>query len=146
MSRMTRSLGGGCAEDPEAGAFIGFHTDPDSSSGEDAPRQHTGPLLLGIYCLLFIYKHIVLEREWRSLFSIFAHLLRCLNIALTNIMSETNAIIFAKTNRHYRCRNKPILSRQMPNGTVAAETHRHYRCAKQTALTAEKPTNSHYLC
>ncbi|XP_026329593.1 dnaJ homolog subfamily C member 16 [Hyposmocoma kahamanoa] len=46
MSRMTRSLGGACAEDPEAGAFIGFHTDPDSSSGEDAPAQHTGPLLL----------------------------------------------------------------------------------------------------
>ncbi|XP_063892423.1 dnaJ homolog subfamily C member 16 [Helicoverpa armigera] len=35
MSRMTRTLGGG-ARDPEAGAFIGFHTEPDSSS-DDAP-------------------------------------------------------------------------------------------------------------
>ncbi|KAM3961733.1 dnaJ homolog subfamily C member 16 l(3)80Fg [Aphomia sociella] len=42
MSRMTRSLGGGEA-DPEAGAFIGFHTDPDSSSGDDAPDP---PVLL----------------------------------------------------------------------------------------------------
>ncbi|XP_013182257.1 PREDICTED: dnaJ homolog subfamily C member 16 [Papilio xuthus] len=33
MSRMTRSLGGWAA-DPEAGAFIGFHTEPDSSSDE----------------------------------------------------------------------------------------------------------------
>ncbi|KAL4706325.1 hypothetical protein ACJJTC_004934 [Scirpophaga incertulas] len=33
MSRMTRSLGGGGA-DPEAGAFIGFHTEPDSSADE----------------------------------------------------------------------------------------------------------------
>ncbi|XP_049866727.1 dnaJ homolog subfamily C member 16 [Pectinophora gossypiella] len=45
MSRMTRSLGGGAA-DPEAGAFIGFHTDPDSSSGDDAPpRRPAQPLL-----------------------------------------------------------------------------------------------------
>ncbi|XP_052750652.1 dnaJ homolog subfamily C member 16 [Galleria mellonella] len=42
MSRMTRSLGGAGA-DPEAGAFIGFHTDPDSSSGDDAPDP---PVLL----------------------------------------------------------------------------------------------------
>ncbi|RVE54952.1 hypothetical protein evm_000319 [Chilo suppressalis] len=35
MSRMTRSLGGaGEGADPEAGAFIGFHTEPDSSSDE----------------------------------------------------------------------------------------------------------------
>ncbi|KAJ2952477.1 hypothetical protein O0L34_g6789 [Tuta absoluta] len=47
MSRMTRSLGGGGgggAADPEAGAFIGFHTDPDSSSGDDAAPDHE-PLL-----------------------------------------------------------------------------------------------------
>lgn len=48
MSRMTRSLGsggevGGGGVDPEAGAFIGFHTEPDSSDGED-PRDP--PLLL----------------------------------------------------------------------------------------------------
>ncbi|XP_075969104.1 dnaJ homolog subfamily C member 16 l(3)80Fg [Anticarsia gemmatalis] len=36
MSRMTRSLGES-GMDPEAGAFIGFHTEPDSSSGEDSP-------------------------------------------------------------------------------------------------------------
>lgn len=34
MNRMTRSLGENVV-DPEAGAFIGFHTDPDSSSGEE---------------------------------------------------------------------------------------------------------------
>ncbi|KAL0841720.1 hypothetical protein ABMA28_013992 [Loxostege sticticalis] len=42
MSRMTRSLGGGC-EDPEAGAFIGFHTEPDESSADEAPDP---PVLL----------------------------------------------------------------------------------------------------
>ncbi|CAH0604434.1 unnamed protein product [Chrysodeixis includens] len=36
MSRMTRSLGEGGARDPEAGAFIGFHTEPDSSDNDDA--------------------------------------------------------------------------------------------------------------
>ncbi|XP_053625163.1 dnaJ homolog subfamily C member 16 isoform X1 [Plodia interpunctella] len=41
MSRMTRSLGGG-AEDPEAGAFIGFHADLSSSSGDDVAE----PVLL----------------------------------------------------------------------------------------------------
>ncbi|XP_041977353.1 dnaJ homolog subfamily C member 16 [Aricia agestis] len=40
MSRMTRSLGGR-ARDPEAGAFIGFTTDPDSSDDDYDP-----PLLL----------------------------------------------------------------------------------------------------
>lgn len=46
MSRMTRSLGG-LAGDPEAGAFIGFHTEPDSSSDE-APDP---PVLLQGYYL-----------------------------------------------------------------------------------------------
>lgn len=36
MSRMTRSLGESGARDPEAGAFIGFHTEPDSSDNDDA--------------------------------------------------------------------------------------------------------------
>ncbi|XP_072944107.1 dnaJ homolog subfamily C member 16 isoform X2 [Epargyreus clarus] len=43
INRMTRSLGGslggalgGALADPEAGAFIGFHTDPDSSSDDNA--------------------------------------------------------------------------------------------------------------
>ncbi|CAG9783439.1 unnamed protein product [Diatraea saccharalis] len=55
MSRMTRSLGGGGGAgagaggagaadgDPEAGAFIGFHTEPDSSSADEAPDP---PVLL----------------------------------------------------------------------------------------------------
>ncbi|CAG5011375.1 unnamed protein product [Parnassius apollo] len=42
MSRMTRSLGG-WAGDPEAGAFIGFQTEPDSSSADEAPDP---PVLL----------------------------------------------------------------------------------------------------
>ncbi|XP_022819981.1 dnaJ homolog subfamily C member 16 [Spodoptera litura] len=36
MSRMTRSLGETGTFDPEAGAFIGFHTSPDSSSADEA--------------------------------------------------------------------------------------------------------------
>ncbi|KAJ0180258.1 hypothetical protein K1T71_003662 [Dendrolimus kikuchii] len=44
ISRMTRSLGGvGGGVDPEAGAFIGFHTEPDSSDGEENADP---PLLL----------------------------------------------------------------------------------------------------
>lgn len=46
MSRMTRSLGAGCA-DPEAGAFIGFTTEPDSSQDEGADPP---VLLQGYFC------------------------------------------------------------------------------------------------
>lgn len=59
MSRMTVSLGGRAA-DPEAGAFIGFTTDPDSS---DDDRLEPKLLLEGIIlAYILLYRYTLLHR------------------------------------------------------------------------------------